>query len=116
MNNEINQQPASSEDSAFDNFLRPAKVEVPLRGAFQSEVWRRIAVAQETTLAGRFSRFLESFSGALTQPVAAGAVLLAMISGGLWFGSMSGEPVRDAKLSYVQSISPFAHAHGGESR
>ena len=109
-------QSASSGDSGIDDLLRSAKVEVPLPGAFQSEVWRRIAVAQEATLAGRFSRALESFLGALTQPIAASAILLAMISGGLWAGSMGNEPVGDAKLAYVQSVSPFAHAHGGERR
>lgn len=116
MNQDNKQHPSSGEDAAFDTLLRTAQVEVPLRGAFQSEVWRRIAVAQEITMAGRFTRHLELFVGALTRPMAAAVVLLAMISGGLWVGSLKSGQGKDAKLSYVQSISPFAHAHRGESR
>lgn len=116
MSKQKTEQSASGEDSGFDRLLRSAKVEVPLPGTFQSEVWRRIAVAQESTLAGRFTRLLDSLMSGLTQPVAASAVILTMISGGLWFGSLGEDPVRDAKLAYVQSVSPFAHAHGGQGR
>lgn len=103
-------------DSGFDELLRSAEVTVPLPGAFQAEVWRRIAVAQETSFKARLERVLENVFGTLTRPVTASVMVLGMISAGLWFGSLGTEPVRDAKLAYVQSVSPFAHQHGGESR
>lgn len=112
MNKQKTNQSASSGDSGFDDLLRSAKVAVPLPGAFHAEVWTRIAVSQEITLAGRFLQLLEAFLGAVTQPIGASAILLAMITGGLWFGSMGGETLRDAQLDYVQSVSPFAYTHG----
>ena len=100
----------------FDELLRSAEVEVPLPGAFQSEVWRRIATAQESTFKERCSRAIEGLFGFMAQPVAASAMVLTMIGAGLWLGSVGEEPLRDGKLTYVQSVSPFAHAVGGETR
>jgi hypothetical protein len=108
--------PGDSRDSGFDELLRSAEVKVPLPGAFQAEVWRRIAVAQETSLRGRWERILEAIFGTLARPVTASVMVLGMVSAGLWFGSLGTEPVRDAKLAYIQSVSPFAHQHGEGSR
>lgn len=107
---------STSDDSRFDELLRSAEVKVPLPGAFQAEVWRRVAVAQESTLKARCSRVLDSLFGFIAQPVAASAMVLMMVSAGLWFGAQGASPVRDPKLAYVQSVSPFAHQHGGEDR
>ncbi len=116
VDNQPSTNPGASGDTGFDALLRSAKVKVPLPGAFQAEVWRRIAVTQESTLRARLSRMLESLLGTVARPLAASAVMLTMISAGLWFGSSREVPVRDAKLAYVQSVSPFAHQHGGEAR
>ena len=105
----------SSDDAGFAQFLRSANLEVPLPGTFQSEVWRRIAVARESTLTGLLAHALESLLNSLAQPVAASVLVLATISTGLWFGARSTEPGRDAKLAYVQSVSPFIEQPGADT-
>ncbi|MFN0129981.1 MAG: hypothetical protein ACKV19_25230 [Verrucomicrobiales bacterium] len=104
------------DDGAFDDWLRSAKVEVPLPGAFQSEVWRRIAVEQESTPMARLASLLDSILSALNRPVAATASVLLMVSAGLWLGSLGVPPARDGKFAYVESVSPFVPSHQGEDR
>ena len=84
----------SNSDSEFDELLRLAKVEVPLPGAFQAEVWRRIAVAQEASFGTRLSRLLEAVFDTLVRPVTASAMVIGMVSAGLWFGSGGTKPER----------------------
>ncbi|MCB1096680.1 MAG: hypothetical protein KDN22_13970 [Verrucomicrobiae bacterium] len=105
----------SGNDAGFDQLLRSANLEVPLPGAFQSEVWRRIAVARESTLTARLAHALESLLSSLAQPVAASVLVFATISAGLWFGARSTEPGHDAKLAYVQSVSPFVEQPGADA-
>jgi hypothetical protein len=100
----------------FDELLRSAEVKVPLPGTFHADVWRRIAAAQETSFKGRWERIFELIFGNLANPVTASTVVLGMVSLGLWFGSVGTQPAQDAKLAYVQSVSPFAHSHGEEDR
>lgn len=102
-------------DSKFDNLLRAVKVEVPLPGAFQAEVWRRIAQEQENSLKFRFSQFVRSFFEVISNPVAATALVLTTVLTGLWFGSMNPTADHDAKTAYVQSVSPFAASHLGHA-
>jgi hypothetical protein len=109
-------KPGMSGDAGFDELLLSAEVKVPLPGAFQAEVWRRIAAAQETSFNGRWVRILDLVFGAFAKPAAASAMVLGMVSLGLWFGSLDAQPAQDAKLAYVQSVSPFAHPHGGADR
>ncbi len=109
----MKQQPEDSEDSSFDNFLRTATVELPLPGAFQADVWRRIAVCHQASIAVRFSCWMEKVFGWLGCPVPAAATLLFMISAGIWFGSQGSEPGENGKFAYVRSVSPFAAEHEG---
>lgn len=102
-------------DSKFDNLLRSARVEVPLPGAFQAEVWRRIAREQDDTLKSRFAQFVRSLFEVLSNPVAATVMVLTIVLAGLWFGSMNPAAAHDAKIAYVQSVSPFAASHSGHS-
>lgn len=104
------------DDGAFDDLLRSAKVEVPLPGAFQFEVWRRIAVAHESTLMARLARIVDPIFGFLSRPLAASASVVLMIFAGLWLGSLGVHQARDGKLAYVESVSPFAQSHQGEAR
>ena len=104
------------DDGAFDEMLRLAKVEVPLPGAFQSDVWRRIAVDQESTLTARLARILDPILSLLNRPIAATASVVLMVSAGLWLGSLGAHPGRDGKLAYVESVSPFVQSHQGEVR
>lgn len=116
MENQPHQKRGIPDDGDFDELLRSAKVEVPLPGAFQYEVWRRIAVAQESTLRARLARMLEPMLGLLSRPLAASASMVLMIFAGLWLGSLGDHPSRDAKLAYIESVSPFAQSHRGGSR
>ena len=113
----MNQKQAHSSeernDPALDDILRTAKVEVPLPGAFQSEVWRLIAVRHQASIAVRFSSWMEKVFGWFGGPVPATATLLFMISAGIWFGSNGSEPGDDGKFAYVRSVSPFAAEHEG---
>lgn len=116
----MNQKPANSpgerNDPALDDFLRTAQVNVPLPDAFQAEVWRLIAVRHQTSIAGRFSCWMEKVFGSLVGPVPATATLLFMISAGIWFGSKGSEPGDKGKFAYVRSVSPFAAGHEGGHR
>ena len=116
MDNQPHQKLGSQDDGAFDEMLRLAKVEVPLPGAFQSEVWQRIAVDQEWTLMARLVRILDPILSVLNGPIAASASVLVMVSAGLWLGSLGVYPARDGKLAYIESVSPFVQAHQGEQR
>ena len=113
----MNQNPANSpkerNDPALDDFLRTAQVNVPLPDAFQTEVWRRIAVRHQASIVVRFSSCMEKVFGWLGGPVPATATLLFMISAGIWFGSKASEPGDDGKFAYVRSVSPFAAEHEG---
>jgi hypothetical protein len=116
MDNQPHQKLASQDDGAFDELLRSAKAEVPLPGAFQSEVWQRIAVDQESTLMARLARILDPILSVLNRPIAASASVLLMVSAGLWLGSLRVYPARDGKLAYIESVSPFVQSHQGEGR
>jgi hypothetical protein len=116
MDNDPQQKLGILDDGAFDDLLRSAEVEVPLPGAFQFEVWRRIAVAQESTPMARLARIVDPIFGLLSRPLATTASVVLMISAGLWLGSLGVHPARDGKLAYVESVSPFAQSHRGETR
>lgn len=106
---------AKGGDAELDALLRSATVEVPLPNSFQAEVWRRIAVKQDSAFPARFSRWLEGILRALVQPAGAAAAVAVTITAGAWLGSLeTGAGKNDGKITYVQSISPFAaQAHEG---
>ena len=107
--------PNAQDDLGLDDLLRSAKVEVPLPGTFQAEVWRRIAVAQEATFSARLAQWTESVFGALVRPAWAAAAVAVMASTGAWLGLKGpGDTSTDGRVAYVQSVSPFAHSHRGQ--
>ena len=108
--------PPSDNEAGFDNLLRSARVNVPLPGAFQAEVWRRISQAQEDSLGARWARNWEALLSLLVRPAVAGTAVALMVAAGLFFGSSGQSPSQDGKLAYVESVSPFVQAHTGGSR
>lgn len=107
---------SSMNDSEFDDLLRSVKVEVPLPSAFQAEAWRRIEAAESDSIAVRLRRWIEAAFGVLVRPMAASMAVMLMVSAGLWLGAKEPSTIRDSKIAYVQSVSPFAQAHQGEHR
>ncbi len=108
--------PSLEREADFDVVLRSAQTAVPLHSSFQSEVWRRIATAQATTLSARIAQFVEAFLAGLGRPAVAAAAVLTMVTAGAWLGvrqTPSGVP---GKLAYIESISPFAEPHDGGTR
>lgn len=113
MNQKLANNPEERNDSELDDYLRTAQVNVLLPDAFQADVWRRIAVRHQASIAVRFSGWMEKVFGSLVGPVPATATLLFMISAGIWFGSKGSEQRDDGKFAYVRSVSPFAAEHKG---
>jgi hypothetical protein len=111
MDQQSQQKLGPPDDGAFDEMLRSTKVEVPLPGAFQAEVWRRIAVHEDSAPLVRLTLALKPVLSLFNRPLAASASVLLTVLVGLWLGSLEAHPARDGKLDYVESISPFAQSH-----
>ena len=79
--------PEEPNEAALDEVLRKARLEVPLVGTFQADVWRRIAVRQKSSMPLQFVKWMEKIFGALVRPMPAAATLFFMISAGVWFGA-----------------------------
>ncbi len=94
-------------DDQLDQLLRDSADDAGLPGHFRSEVWRRIAVAEERSLAGRWRHFL----ALLVRPVPATASVVFTVLAGVFLGAASVQPPQDAQQSYAESISPFLN-HG----
>lgn len=87
----------------IDELLRSAAQDLPIPTSFRSEVWTRIAHAEQRSFAARLNRVLAAF----TRPVPAVASVIATVLVGAWLGLSTAPPVKDARLSYAESISPF---------
>ncbi len=94
-------------DDEFDDFLKTARAETPSPVSFNSGVWRRIESGEAAT--SRRGVWLESFMVALARPWGALAGVAATVALGLWLGNISLPAARDSKITYAESISPFAH-------
>ncbi len=96
-------------DSEFDDLLRTAKGNVPLPGSFRQGVWHRIeSTAVE---APRGLAWLQPLVSAFVRPWGAAAGVFATVAAGIWLGAASIPEMKDAKVAYAESISPFAHTH-----
>lgn len=91
----------------IDELLRSASQEPPLPASFRSEVWTRIAHAEQRSFAAWMSRALIVF----TRPVPAVASVMATVLIGAWLGFATAPPAKDSQLSYAESISPFLQEH-----
>lgn len=116
MTNKRSSPDSPMHDSEFNDLLRSAKAVPPLPGAFQAEVWRRIETAEADSFKLRMRNWVDGIHAMLVRPVAASAAVVLMVSAGLWFGAQVPESVRDPKLAYVESVSPFLQAHHGAHR
>lgn len=96
-------------DSELDELLRSANREVPVPASFRHSVWQRIESAALDEK--RPLMWLERMITALARP--AGAITAVSVFGllGLWLGFASVRDQANIKLSYVESVSPFASAH-----
>jgi len=97
-------------DFEFDDLLRTTRDDVPLSPLFHQEVWQRIENAE----ADRSPEIVgfPPVINAIARPWNAIAGIAAMVTLGLWLGAATVPEVKDAKLAYAQSISPFAHSNG----
>ena len=91
----------------IDELLRSAAPEPPLPAGFRCEVWSRIAHADQRSLAARFGRVAALF----TRPVPAFASVAVTVLVSAWLGLATAPPAKSARLSYVESISPFLQQH-----
>ncbi|GAA5483980.1 hypothetical protein [Haloferula sargassicola] len=91
----------------LDDLLRAAAQEPPLSEGFRSEVWTRIAYAEQRSVASWFHRALAS----LVRPLPAALTVAATVVIGAWLGLASTPTAEDAQLSYAESISPFSQEH-----
>ncbi len=102
---------STMKDPEFDDLLRLAKAVPPLPGAFQTEVWKRLEAKNADSLTFRLIQWIESALTLLVRPMAASVAVILTISAGLWLGTQNSQSVRDPKIAYVESVSPFLHAH-----
>jgi hypothetical protein len=99
-------QPDAMNDEKLDAILQSAHVDFHVANGFRQSVWSRIEA--ESSKPG----FLEGFWTWMTRPpgIATGVAAMAVI--GLFLGAVSVPKPADARLSYVESISPFIHLGG----
>lgn len=95
-------------DSEFDDLLRTARTDVALPSSFRQGVWHRIEVASATGSPGRWTRL---FGDVFLRPAGALSSIAATVAVGMWLGATGGSNPEEAKVSYVNSVSPFAQAH-----
>ena len=95
-------------DSEFDDLLRKTRNPVLLPPSFRQGVWHRIenADAECPPEVVKFQPIVVAF----TRPWGAVAGIAAMVTLGLWLGATTAPEARDAKITYAESISPFAHS------
>lgn len=87
--------------------------------SFQRDVWQRIAVAEQKSLRGWFSRWVAEALQEITQPVAAVATVVAMLLIGASLGGLtSPRPASEAdlKAAYTASINPITSAHAARQK
>ena len=96
-------------DSELDDLLRSAVTDGSVPRSFRQGVWTRIECAA-LRRSQRFGWF-ETFAVALNRPSGAALAVASMVALGLWLGNGGFPNENDAKMDYVQSISPFAAAH-----
>lgn len=91
----------------IDALLRSAAEEKPLPASFRSEVWTRIAYAEQRS----FVACLGKLFAAITRPVPAVASVTMMAIIGAWLGFATAPGGKDPSLSYAVSVSPFLQEH-----
>lgn len=98
-------------DSELDQLLQQCDPAVPSPAGFTRDVWLRIEAAEPSGWQARVDFLLERLLGFFALPPVAVATCTAMVVAGAWLGMQSATPVPSGELSYIQSVSPFAHSH-----
>lgn len=96
-------------DSQLDQLLKDACPPVAPPQDFQRDVWLRIAATETIGWKPRVALILERFLGVFTLPPVAVATCTAMVALGAWCGLQSDHPTPSGDVTYIQSVSPFAH-------
>jgi len=87
----------------IDKLLKASAHEPALPTSFRSELWTRIAYAEQRSFGAKLSRVLAFF----TRPAPAVASVIATVLIGVSLGFATTQPTKDARISYAESISPF---------
>jgi len=102
------------DDSEIDNLLRSANQQISLPRSFRRKVWSRIE--SSATDAPRAVLWMDKILASLARPVGAAATVTLVGVLGFWLGvtgSIEGaDEGADAKLAYVETVSPFVALHG----
>lgn len=96
-------------DSELDELLRVASIDDSVPASFRRRVWTRIECA--TLRKSQRFGWLETLAVALNRPSGAALAVASMVTLGLWLGNGGISSEIDAKMEYIQSISPFAATH-----
>ena len=99
-------QPDAMNDEKLDAILRSAHVDFQVAKGFQQGVWSRIEAEFPN------SSFLEGLWIWATRPLGIATGVAATAAVGLCLGAVTVPEPADARLSYVESISPFIHLKG----
>jgi hypothetical protein len=97
-------------DNEFDDYLRTADDPVSLPPSFQYGVWQRIESRKIADIQPQILVF-HPLAARRVSPWMAGIGVAAMVTLGLWLGAVTAPDANDAKLTYAESISPFASTH-----
>jgi hypothetical protein len=98
-------------DSELDQLLKTCEPPVHAPAGFTRDVWSRIEAAELTGRMPRAAGLLERLLGWFALPPVAVATCAAMVALGAWFGLQPAGSHPSTELSYIQSVSPFAHNH-----
>lgn len=90
-------------DSEFDDLIRAAGERVPLPPSFRSGVWHRIESAAAPAAGPGWLSFF-------SRPLVAGASMATALAIGVFAGVLGAPSAGEPHLSYVESVSPFAHS------
>ena len=98
-------------DSELDQLLKDCRPPVQAPAGFKRDVWLRIETAESTAWKPRAARLLERLLGVFAVPPVAVATCAAMVVAGVWCGLQPQKSEPASEMAYIQSVSPFAHAH-----
>ena len=98
-------------DSELDQLLKTCDTSATVPAGFTRDVWSRIEAAELTDWKPRADRMLDRVLGLFALPPVAVATCTAMVVLGAWLGLQPASSNPSTEVSYIQSVSPFAHNH-----
>jgi hypothetical protein len=99
-------------DDQLHDLIRQTQPQLEFPTSFQRDVWARIAVAEQQTLASRWQEVYQSVMRWIAQPAPAVAMVTTMLilGSGLGYLSAADHDGESLKSAYFASISPVATA------